>query len=56
MGFPKSKSATRLKSRTLKLFIAGTLLLGIAVGLAIVVSLFRHTDTADVDEMNLLKR
>ena len=35
MGFPKSKSSTLLKSRTLKLFIAGTLLLGIAVGLAI---------------------
>jgi NADH-quinone oxidoreductase subunit K len=27
----------------------------VAVGLAIVVSLSRHKDTADVDEMNLLK-
>ena len=27
----------------------------VAVGLAIVVSLFRHQATADVDEMNLLK-
>jgi micrococcal nuclease len=34
-GLPKSKSATLLKSKSLKLFIAGTLLLGIAVGLAI---------------------
>jgi NADH:ubiquinone oxidoreductase subunit K len=27
----------------------------VAVGLAIVVSLFRHKETTDVDEMNLLK-
>ncbi len=27
----------------------------VAVGLAIVVSLFRHRETTDVDEMNLLK-
>jgi NADH-quinone oxidoreductase subunit K len=27
----------------------------VAVGLAIIVSLFRHEDTADVDEINLLK-
>ncbi|HFD38934.1 MAG TPA: NADH-quinone oxidoreductase subunit NuoK [Anaerolineae bacterium] len=27
----------------------------VAVGLAIVVALFRHTGTTDVDEMNLLK-
>jgi NADH-quinone oxidoreductase subunit K len=27
----------------------------VAVGLAIVVSLFRHKETADVDEMNLLR-
>ena len=27
----------------------------VAVGLAIVVSLFRHSETADVDEMDLLK-
>ena len=35
MGLPKSKSATRPKSKTPRLFIAVTVVLGIAVGLAI---------------------
>ena len=49
MGSPKSKSATRPKSKTPKLFIAVTVVLGIAVGLAIGYGVW-HADNSLYDQ------
>ena len=50
-----SRSFGNIDGQVFVLFVMAVAAAEVAVGLAIVVSLFRHKETTDVDEMDLLK-
>jgi len=50
-----SRALDNVEGQVLVLLVMAVAAAEVAVGLAIVVSLFRHRDTADVDELDILK-
>jgi NADH-quinone oxidoreductase subunit K len=50
-----SRSLANVEGQIFVLLVMAVAAAEVAVGLAIVVSLFRHRDTADVDELDILK-
>jgi NADH-quinone oxidoreductase subunit K len=50
-----SRSLANVEGQVLVLLVMAVAAAEVAVGLAIVVSLFRHRDTADVDDLDILK-
>lgn len=50
-----SRALANVEGQVLVLLVMAVAAAEVAVGLAIVVSLFRHRDTADVDELDILK-
>ena len=55
-GLPGQAADALLTGQTFVVFVVVVAAAEVALGLALVIALFRHRDTVDVSDMNLLRR